>query len=267
MNNEKIINTVKVIALALVFGVGIQYAAAQTTWTSPPSSPPGGNTYAPLNVGSSGQVKDGGLTLGHTLTNAGVGLLVPKGRVGFGTTAVNGNTNARITIGQTEISTPGNNALVSFQSNPNSGGSDLYYHIMRLGTDHSLNLDSFSGGSWQTSLSILPNRQIKLPGGSPAAGRVLTATDATGLASWQQPVGVRSASIADGATIPVPAGFNRNQCQTIVSPMVITSNGNQGIASINATADSSGVVTCEYTHEDDGTVRSATCAYMIICSR
>lgn len=72
--------TIKVIALALVLAFGVQYAVAQT-WVGPSGSPPGNNTPAPLNVGSLGQIKTGGVTLGSGLTAAGVALNVPNGKV------------------------------------------------------------------------------------------------------------------------------------------------------------------------------------------
>jgi hypothetical protein len=56
-----IIQTAKVIVLALVLSAGI--ALAQT-WTGPTSTPPQGNVAAPINVGTVSQVKSGALGTG-----------------------------------------------------------------------------------------------------------------------------------------------------------------------------------------------------------
>ncbi len=86
MKNNQILNTVKIVLLAVVLAAGMQYVSAQTapSWQAPVSSPPAGNTYAPLNVSSSGQVKDGGLTLGYTLSDGNTGLIVQNGTAIFG---------------------------------------------------------------------------------------------------------------------------------------------------------------------------------------
>ena len=54
-------------------------------WTEPSQAPPGGNVLAPLNVGSAGQSKAGGLIL--NTGGAATGLIVQYGNVGIGTTA------------------------------------------------------------------------------------------------------------------------------------------------------------------------------------
>jgi hypothetical protein len=82
--DNKFINTAKIITLALVLSFGVQFASAQ--WSAPGSNPPAGNTPAPLNVGSDGQVKDGGLTLGYTLPSgtSQPALIIPTGRLSVG---------------------------------------------------------------------------------------------------------------------------------------------------------------------------------------
>ncbi len=69
----------KIVALSILFGAAVSYAA----WTEPTATPPDGNVPAPLNVGSDGQSKSGGLILN---TGGAVnGLIVDKGNVGIGT--------------------------------------------------------------------------------------------------------------------------------------------------------------------------------------
>ena len=52
------------IVITAVFAIAGLVVYAQTSWTPPSASPPGGNTAAPVNIGSSNQVKLGGLGTG-----------------------------------------------------------------------------------------------------------------------------------------------------------------------------------------------------------
>ncbi len=54
---SQIINTIKVIALALLLALGISYVSAQ--WSGPQQAPPGGNVPAPINIGPLKQIKTG----------------------------------------------------------------------------------------------------------------------------------------------------------------------------------------------------------------
>ena len=83
MNQNSYLQSFKIIILALFLALGTSYIFASGTWTAPTSTPPDGNTDAPINVGNSGQVKIGGLTL--NTGGATNGLLVPSGKVGIGT--------------------------------------------------------------------------------------------------------------------------------------------------------------------------------------
>jgi len=46
-----------------MIGFGVSYAFATTGWQEPTQAPPGGNTSAPVNVGTVDQVKESGLSL------------------------------------------------------------------------------------------------------------------------------------------------------------------------------------------------------------
>ncbi len=78
---KNILQTTKIIALALVLSLGLSYVYA---WTAPTQSPPAGNTAAPLNTGTTDQVKDGGLSVNafSAFANAYI-----AGNLGIGTTA------------------------------------------------------------------------------------------------------------------------------------------------------------------------------------
>lgn len=80
----KIIQNIKSVILTLVLVLGVSYVSASSTWVAPTASAPGNNTDVPLNVGSVGQIKIGGLTL--NTGGAANGLIVDKGNVGIGVT-------------------------------------------------------------------------------------------------------------------------------------------------------------------------------------
>lgn len=54
-------------------------------WQGPTQAPTGGNVSTPLNTSNTGQIKDGGLILGATLTGSQYGLRVRNGLTGLGT--------------------------------------------------------------------------------------------------------------------------------------------------------------------------------------
>ena len=84
-------------SVASIFVTLIVFGATAYAWTGPTLPPPEGNSKTPINTGSEGQVKDGGLTTGFAIgepqrnPDTGVldyypsGLYVPKGLVGLGT--------------------------------------------------------------------------------------------------------------------------------------------------------------------------------------
>ena len=55
-----LIQTIKTVILALVLTLGVSYVFA---WTGPTATPPAGNTPTPVNIGTTNQIKDGGLGL------------------------------------------------------------------------------------------------------------------------------------------------------------------------------------------------------------
>ncbi|MFA6177802.1 MAG: hypothetical protein WC694_02835 [Candidatus Paceibacterota bacterium] len=78
----KIIQNIKSIILALILVLGVSYVSAFSTWVNPTSTPPNNNADTPLNVGNTGQIKVGGLTL--NTGGAPNGLIVQSGKVGIG---------------------------------------------------------------------------------------------------------------------------------------------------------------------------------------
>jgi len=83
MKNQ-IIQTTKTIILALILTLGISYVMA---WTGPTSTPPDGNTPTPINIGTTDQVKNGGLGI-NALSVFGTGYL---GKIKVNTTGDTGS--------------------------------------------------------------------------------------------------------------------------------------------------------------------------------
>ena len=60
---QSVFNNIKLIAIALVIAVGINYAFADSVWFGPTDTPPGDNVSAPINAGAIDQVKVEGLSV------------------------------------------------------------------------------------------------------------------------------------------------------------------------------------------------------------
>jgi hypothetical protein len=66
--HQNLIQTVKVIVLALIIGTAAQIVSAENPWKGAPGIPPAANVDAPVNVGSLHQVKTGSLKSNVYLT-------------------------------------------------------------------------------------------------------------------------------------------------------------------------------------------------------
>ena len=73
----QLLNTLKIIILASIVVLGVQYVSA-TTWVAPTGNPPTNNTPAPINGGGTAQEKTGGLIVGSG-SGVSLGLLVKNG--------------------------------------------------------------------------------------------------------------------------------------------------------------------------------------------
>ena len=80
---QKHITKFLILTIILTAALSVNYLFA--AWVGPTQAPPGGNTSAPIHVGSANQVKDGGLSLdalsvfggGYFQGNVGVGVVTP----------------------------------------------------------------------------------------------------------------------------------------------------------------------------------------------
>jgi len=85
---KDLLNTLKILTVAIILSFSISAVFAQ--WVPPTQAPPGGNVDAPINVGATGQVKDGNLGANGLLAaNTGYfgGNVEFAGNVGIGTAA------------------------------------------------------------------------------------------------------------------------------------------------------------------------------------
>ncbi|WKZ26616.1 MAG: tail fiber domain-containing protein [Candidatus Paceibacterota bacterium] len=191
----------KIIALGLIVGlagiVGVNYVLAQ--WSAPDEAPPEGNVFVPVNVGDKPQDKNG-VFRANGLRSF-VDLYVDE-KVGIGTT--NPNTKLHI-VGNdgVQIQRANNSgfANVYFRTGtddntrssigfiPAGGANDLVFRVgnlverMRITSAGNVGIGTTNPGA-----RLEVNGQVKITGGSPGAGRVLT-SDAAGLASWATPSG------------------------------------------------------------------------------
>jgi len=155
MEKTKSISLILGVLIMSIFIVYLVFAWTEPpyggTCTNPPC-PPGGNVPAPLNVSLNAQSKEGALVIG---TNSGLttGLIVQYGKVGIGTTGPAGTLHVRAAS---------TDAIVVSSTTGNVG----------IGT---------TGPGAKLEVA----GQIKITGGSPGAGKVLTSSDASGLASWR----------------------------------------------------------------------------------
>ena len=67
MSSSSILQPLKALVLILIIGLGVDFALA---WTGPSSAPPTGNVSAPVNVGSTNQVKSGGLGVANFVADS-----------------------------------------------------------------------------------------------------------------------------------------------------------------------------------------------------
>ena len=183
--------------LTLLFSVSVVSAA----WNPPTATPPGGNTLPPIHTGSEAQSKKGNLILeGLDDTGAAksLGFGVLNGNIGFGTInplhklSIFGGDLGFLTNGKglrwTGIS--GWDWLISTEDT-GAGSVPLYIKSNSAGAGLTTKFTISSAGDVGIG-TITPGAklevagQVKITGGTPGAGKVLT-SDASGLASWQTP--------------------------------------------------------------------------------
>ncbi|MBL7045280.1 MAG: hypothetical protein ISR98_01640 [Parcubacteria group bacterium] len=101
---QKTLTKILILGIILTTALGVNYLFA--AWTGPTQAPTGGNTSTPVHIGTTDQVKDGGLSLdglsvfggGYFQGSVGVGVVTPKQKL---------DVDGGIEIGNTTTETAG----------------------------------------------------------------------------------------------------------------------------------------------------------------
>ena len=205
------LQTTKVIVLAVLLTAGLSYVFAD--WTDPVSPPPtciAGNPGcdAPIHVGRVGQTKDGNLIIqgltagGAAATN---GLIVANGRVGIGTVSPTEKLEVSGKAKATEFCLPGSSptggCIGVWPTGGGGGGiggsgTANYLPKFTAATTIGNSKVSQSATTNHVGINLAPtsidatayldvNGQVRIRGGDPDDGEVLTASGSTGLATWE----------------------------------------------------------------------------------
>gem|GEM_PF-3288304 len=174
-------------------------------WTEPGSPAPGGNVAAPINTGSNVQTKTGGLNVSG---NVGIGTTSPAQKLDVvGTAAVNYlRVNPQDATNEGgELQLGGSGSYGTFQIDNYQGNARIFTlatgkqfqvlggSIYADGSANNYLAGNVGIGTNNPSAKLEIAGQIKITGGSPGDGKVLT-SDANGMATWTAP---SSATIAD----------------------------------------------------------------------
>jgi len=151
-------------------------------WTLPTANPPQGDLPAPLDTSSIEQTKLGNLNLDNNLK---VGGLLRIGLYSSHPTGTNGNLYYNTA----------DNKFYGYQNNEwKELGGGAGFWLVNGDNIYNTNTGNVGIGTTAPGAKLEVAGQVKITGGSPGAGRVLT-SDASGLATWQAPSGLPSGSI------------------------------------------------------------------------
>lgn len=190
---KQFLQTIKIVVLGLIVGVGAHYASA-VTWTPPTATPPNNNTAAPINVSSTGQSKVGGLTVATgAVTN---GLIVANGNVGIGTT--NPTQKVDVPNGYIRSGTGFCIAADCIEAWPTGTGGGgvgpgtigrIAKFVSNTNVDDSIireNGSSVSVGADPSGSALFQvEGSVKIHSTGAASGKILASTDTDGNAAWK----------------------------------------------------------------------------------
>ncbi len=176
---KNILQTAKIIVLALALSISLSFVYA---WTAPTVMPPGGNTAAPINTSATAQVKNGGLSVNAFSAFANSYF---AGNVSIGTT----NPGGKLTV-SVPANSRGIESITATAGNTHLPWSDNWNYISGNGTifRSSANVEKMRFDASSGNLDVagtIKATGLQMPTGA-GAGKVLT-SDAFGNVSWQTP--------------------------------------------------------------------------------
>ncbi len=177
---SQIINTIKVIALALLLALGISYVSAQ--WSGPTAVPPNNNVSAPINVGSADQTKTGKLGVGSLVVGVGGSIISPNTLSSYGSTTIQGSKNGWSGINFRDSAGANSGTLMmspTYSGFYNGADSAWRFYVDNAGNTIQLGTATIAGTATVGGLKIATGA---------GAGKVLTSS-ADGTGTWQTAAG------------------------------------------------------------------------------
>ena len=157
------------LVIAFTFALSINYIFA--AWTGPIQAPPGGNTPTPVHIGTTNQVKDGGLGLnalsvfgnGYFQDNVGIGTVSPQAKLDV---AGNVNVAGKIKVGDDSVSPTA--GTIRWTGSDFEGYDGTQWVSFTLGSGGSPNLEPdcvIAGGNWEDSHGVCYFQDTSCPSG------------------------------------------------------------------------------------------------------
>lgn len=214
---KNISQTLKIIALALAFSFGLSYVYA---WTAPTAPPPGGNTSAPINTGSTTQWRLGNFGIGTTV--APIRALQVNGELSItrndktafiNVSDINGNGGGSIILRGLDLTgSVGTNANITLQGTTTVTGGKLIAPDICTSSGKCLSgiytpgSQTFTASGYFTVPGGVTSLNVETWGGGGGGGWGATGTNYTGYKSYTTGGGGGAGGYTKKLAIPVVAG-------------------------------------------------------------
>lgn len=233
---KQLFNSIKIIAIALIIGLGVSYVSA-APWAAPGAAPTGGNTVASVNVSDYAQTKIGSFITENFLKAGGA--ISPTGapwnKAGYAvaekafispwsffTSAFLPGSSSQVKIGggddaTTDIFNAARTPFTIDLSGRGTGNNSVPgRRVIDIRTDASMCYPNATIRTNTPAVRLLNSktgddadaivRGVQLSGGNPAPGKILVSTDTNGNAVWGTPTLSGGQIVFTYGTSPVPEG-------------------------------------------------------------